>query len=65
MRNNIRQWIRQLLILGMGSWLLQAGCIRDLQREIEVLFSPEANSIFIHDSFLVDIFGPEILRLFN
>ena len=65
MRSNIRRWIRQLLILGMGSWLLQAGCIRDIQREIEVLFRPEANPTLIHDSFLVDFFGPEILSLFN
>jgi hypothetical protein len=51
--------------MGMGSWLLQAGCIRDIQREIEVLFAPEANPTLIHNSALVDFFGPEILRLFN
>ncbi|UCD29243.1 MAG: hypothetical protein JSV03_01815 [Planctomycetota bacterium] len=65
MCNNIRVLIKHLLMLAAGCWLLQAGCIRDIQREFEVLFRPEANPTLIHDSYLVDTFGPEILGLFN
>ena len=65
MHTSIRLWVKHLLMLVMGSWILQAGCIRDIQREFEVLFRPEANPTLIHGSFLVDLFGPEILGLFN
>jgi hypothetical protein len=45
--------------------MLQAGCVGDIQRELEVLLRPEANPMLIRESFLIDVFGPEILSLFT
>ena len=49
------------MMLAAGSCLWQAECIRDIQREIDLLYRPEANLAFIRESVLVDIFGPWIL----
>jgi hypothetical protein len=57
-------WRRRLVILMLGGWMWQAGCIRAYQREIEVLLAPAANPLLIRESFLVDLFGPAILTLF-
>jgi len=60
----IRTWIRRLVTSAMGIWILQSGCIRDVQRELEVLFATEANLDFIQDSFIVNLLGPQILKLY-
>ena len=65
MRKVIRKWTWRLSVLAMSGWLFQAGCIRTIQQELEVLLRPEANSTLIRESFLVDFFGPEIIKLFN
>lgn len=61
----IRVFMWRVLVLTAGGCLWQAGCIRTIQQEFEVLFRPEANPTLIQDSFLVNLFGAEILRLFN
>ena len=48
-----------------GSCLWLQGCIRDVQRELEVLIRPEANLLLVPTSFLVNTFGVDILRLFH
>ena len=64
MRRQIAAWATRVLVLGAGGWVCQGGCIGDIQRELEVLFRPEANPTLIRGSFLVDLLGPEILSLF-
>ena len=61
MHKRIRKWARWVLMAGAGSCVLQAECIRDIQREIDLLYRPEANLAFVRESVLVDLFGPEIL----
>jgi hypothetical protein len=61
MRKRSRKGLSFLLILAAGGWLGEAGCLRDIQREIDLLYRPEANLDFIRDSVLVDIFGHWIL----
>ena len=61
MRKKCRKGLSCLLLLAAGGWLAQAGCLRDIQREIDLLYRPEANLEFIRDSVLVDIFGHWIL----
>lgn len=65
MTRRLRFWMRWLVLLASSGWLFQAGCARILTREFEVLFAPQANLTQINNSFLVDVFGPGILRLFN
>lgn len=48
-----------------GGWAFQASCARNFQREIEVLLAPQSNPLLIRDSFLVNLFGPQIIKLFN
>ena len=57
-------WLRLAGLAGLGGWVLQAGCIRGIQRELEVLLRTEANPTLIWDSVLVDVLGPKILSLF-
>jgi hypothetical protein len=59
-------WYRSRWSLMVGvCYLCQAGCLGLLQRELEVLFRPEANPALIYDSILVERFGLAILGLFN
>jgi hypothetical protein len=53
------------MTLAVSGWLFQAGCIQQLQQELEVLFRLEASPNLIRDSFVVDWFGPSLLQLFN
>ena len=64
MRLKMASWIWQVAMLGAGWQLLQGGCVGDIQREMEVLFAPEASPTLIHDSFIVDRFGLEFLKFF-
>ncbi len=57
-------WARRAALVGMSGWLFQAGCARAITQELEVLFAAVASPTQIYDSFLVNRFGPEILRLF-
>jgi len=65
MARRIRDVLRWVCVVASAGWVLQAGCVRDIQRELEVLVRPEANATLIRDSFLVEVFGPEILSLFT
>jgi len=65
MRRGVLGLVRRAGTLGLAGCLLQAGCISDIQRELEVLLSPEANPTLIPGSVLVDLLGPGILQLFN
>ena len=65
MQHRCRRWKRALLMVALGAWLCQAGCIQIVQRELEVLLRPEANQTLIHNSALVNLFGPRILTLFR
>jgi hypothetical protein len=62
MRNRLRHWILSLAIAVTGGCLLQAGCLRAIQQELEILWAPEANLNLVYDSWLVDAFGPQILK---
>ncbi|GMU22116.1 MAG: hypothetical protein AMXMBFR13_22040 [Phycisphaerae bacterium] len=65
MKRMARNGLRWAITLLAGSWMLQAGCVRILQQEIEVLFAPDANPSLIRGSFLVNALGPQILSWFN
>ncbi len=41
------------------------GCIAKYQREVEVLAAPESNPTLVQDSYLVDWFGPQIIKYFQ
>lgn len=41
------------------------GCDAAMQREMEVLFRPEANPLLIRQSYLVNAFGPQLFRFFR
>lgn len=41
------------------------GCAGSVARELEVFFAAAASPFLIRDSFLVEVFGLQILRLFN
>ena len=62
MRDRVGRWLWTVVLAGLGGWLLQAGCIRTLQQEIEILTQPEASLNQVYDSVLVDLFGPQILK---
>jgi hypothetical protein len=51
-----------LLVAAMAGWIFQTGCIRDIQRELEILWAPEANINNVYGSWLVHTFGPQILQ---
>jgi hypothetical protein len=65
MQHRCRRWKRNVFIAALGAWMWQAGCVQIVQRELEVLLRPEANPTLIHNSALVNLFGPKILTLFQ
>jgi len=62
MRKRLYRWSIGLVLAAASGWVFQTGCIRTLQREIEILVRPEASLGLIYDSKLVDLFGPGILN---
>jgi len=64
MRMTLRACLRWWYLLAMSGWLLEGGCAGVVQRELEVLLRPEANPTLIRQSYLIDLLGPEILKLF-
>lgn len=56
--------IKYLAMLPSGI-LVGSGCAGVVARELEVLFAASASPFLIRESLLVDIFGLQILRLFN
>ena len=65
MRERVGTWALRTAALLAGSVVWGAGCSRDLQRELEVLFRAGASPGLLYDSSLIEAFGPAILRLFN
>jgi len=65
MRRSLAAVTWKLLMVGMSWHLLQTGCVRDLQREMEVLFAPEANSTLLYDSWVFNRLGPDFLAFFT
>jgi hypothetical protein len=65
MARRLRVLAQWMVVLGASGWLFQAGCARNIERELEVLVVPGANGALIHSSYLVDLFGPRILELFT
>jgi hypothetical protein len=62
MQQNLRRWVwRVMLILAYGS-LLQAGCLRNVQNELDLLWAPAANLNYVYESALVNWFGPGVLK---
>jgi len=61
------RWMNALKYLAMclSGILAGSGCPGAIAREIEVVFAAAANPFLIRESFLVDIFGVGLLRLFN
>lgn len=62
MRSRMFRWMWRGLLAAACGTLMQAGCLGSLQRELDLLWSPEANLGFIRNSTLVDWFGAGILR---
>ncbi len=58
-----RTWIVRLTILFVSFPLLQGGCTRLWQREMEVLVAHEASPTLINQSFLFNRFGPAIWQV--
>lgn len=56
---------RWAVLASAGGCLLQAGCARLIGQELEVLFAAGASPALVGGSFLVNVFGPRILGLFN
>jgi hypothetical protein len=53
---------KEVFVLLLGGCLLQNGCANFLQREWEVLLRPQSSPTLINQSFLVKVFGPQVLQ---
>ncbi len=62
MRHRWRPWICALLISGLGGVLFVQGCLLNAENEISLLLAPEANLDYVHQSWLVNTFGPGVLK---
>ncbi len=65
MRARILAWSYKLSVVLASGYLLQAGCARTLQREIEVLFAPAANPTLLYNSWVFNQLGPQFVAYFN
>jgi hypothetical protein len=45
-----------------GGFLFINGCLLNVQNELDLLWSPEASLDYVHQSWLVDKFGPGVLN---
>lgn len=62
MRTRAVSWLRRALLVAACGTLTQVGCLGTMQRELDLLWSPEANLGYFRNSFLVDWFGAGILQ---
>ena len=62
MRERLCRVMWSILLAVAGACLFQSGCMRTLQRELDLLTRPEPNLNMVYDSVLVDVFGPGILE---
>ncbi len=58
----MREWGIRILLSAAGAGLFQAGCLRAIQQEQELLWAPEANLGLVNSSMLVKLFGPGVLN---
>lgn len=60
------QLFKKLMVLTLaGGWLFQFACAHAVMQNIEVLFAAPANFLAIPSAFVVQLFGVNILKLFN
>ena len=50
------------MIASASGLLLGNTCLMNAQRNLDLLYAPEANLNFVHQSWLVKNFGPGILK---
>ncbi len=62
MRRSVRAWMIRVTWAAVGLQVLQTGCIRSLQREMEVLFALEGSMQLVRESLMVDRLGPQFLK---
>lgn len=58
----LRTWLWRAAVIALSGTLFQAGCLRAVQQNLELLWAPEANLNFVWNSALVDWFGPGVLK---
>jgi hypothetical protein len=61
MKTRWQRWAFLLLASAMGGWVFQVGCLRNVQNELDVFFSPESMLNYAHQSWLVNNF-PGVLK---
>jgi hypothetical protein len=64
MRQRLGRRTRLVLVAMVAGWLCQTSCITNVEREIEVLRAPLSSPSILGQSVLLDLFGPQILKLF-
>ena len=58
--------VKRLMFLSLaGGMIFQYACIHGIQQNIEVLFATPANALAVPTAYLIELFGPNILRFFN
>lgn len=60
-----RRWGLRLVLLAGGGGLFLVGCLRDFQREVEVLFAPEAVGPAIRQSWIFNQLGPGFIKFWQ
>jgi len=62
MWNRLGRWGCVLLIASASGLLFSNSCLMNAQNNLDLLYAPEANLNFVHQSWLVKNFGPGILK---
>jgi hypothetical protein len=58
--------LRWVMMLAVGCWLFEGGCLGWVQIQMEVLMAPQSNSpVLIRDSFLYELFGPRLIAFMS
>ena len=66
MHITMRKLRTALAIMSMGICAnFLDGCVANYQREVEVLAAPESNPTLVQDSYLVERFGPQVIKFFQ
>jgi hypothetical protein len=65
MSRKIRFYKKVAMLALAGGWVFQAACVHGVMQNIEVLFAAPANFLAIPSAFLVQLFGFNILKIFN
>lgn len=62
MRVRVVDWCWRVAAVIACGHLFQAGCLDSIQRELDILWAPEANLNNLWGSKLIEWFGPGILQ---